>query len=311
MSEEASAPVESSEVVETAEVNESVESNESQDNEVTPDKGTKPKVQPDDGTGIRKFKVKVNGEEIEVDESELVAGYQTRKAADEKFREAAMSKKQAEEFISLLKTNPKKVLENPALGLDLRQFAEQYLYEQLEKELEEDGLTDDQKELRKYKAILEEQENQKKAQQQEEETKQAQALRDKYTQDYSKQITDALGTSGLPKSEHTVKRMAFYMHQGLQRGINVSASDVVDMVRQDYINEQKSLFGGLDADALIKILGDETANKIRKWDVSRVKGTKSQPKTPDEQGTAKVRETESKKISKDEWRKKMSLLKGE
>ena len=143
MSEEVS--VESSEAIESGEVE-----NEEQSSEIIESSGESSgeaaqldgqniedvkEIAPEGGE--RMFKVKINGEDIEVSEEELKAGYQTRKASDEKFREAAMSKKQAEEFINLLRTNPRKVLSNPNLGIDVRKFAEEYLVEQMEDEMME------------------------------------------------------------------------------------------------------------------------------------------------------------------------------
>lgn len=253
----------------------------------------------------KKYKVKdEDGTEIEVDEETLLRDYQIRKASDKKFREAAMMRKQAEDFIHLLKTDPRKVLSNPSLGLDLRRFAEEYLVEQLEEEM----LDPKEKEFRKYKKMVEDQQAKEKAEKDKQDQERAEALRAKYTEDYSKQIVEALNTSGLPKSEHTVKRMAYYMHEGLKNGIDLKAKDIVDLVRQDYLNEQKSLIGGLDADALIQILGEETANKIRKWDVSRVKAQTKTAVTPQNQAPS-VHVKEKKKITKDEWRAKLDKIK--
>jgi hypothetical protein len=49
------------------------------------------------------YKVKVNGEEIEVDEEELTRGYQIRKASDRAFQEAAEMRKKAEAFSAHLR----------------------------------------------------------------------------------------------------------------------------------------------------------------------------------------------------------------
>lgn len=251
------------------------------------------------------YTVKVNGEELQVTEEELLQGYQTRKAADDKFREAAMTRKQAEEFINLLKTDPKKVLTNPSLGLDFRQLAEEFLVEQLE----EEAMDPKDRELRDAKRKLEEYEAEKKRKAQEQEAAQAAELREKYTAEYQESIIDSLQSSGLPKTEHTVKRMAYYLHQGLQRGYNLKAADVVDLVKNDYIQEQKTLFSGLDGDELVNFLGDEVANKLRNHKVSQIT-QKNPPKTPDTQPQGgNGRQKKSKKISKDDWKAKLERIK--
>lgn len=254
----------------------------------------------------RKFKVKINGAEQEVSEKELLEGYQTRKAADEKFREAAMTRKQAEDFINLLKKDPAKVLTDPRLGIDARKWAEEYLLKQLEDEM----LDPKEKELRQYKKQLEEIENEKKAAKEEQEKTRTAELTAKYTEDFTKDITSALSTSGLPKTEHTVKRMAYYMHQGLKRGMDLKAGDVVDLVKNDYINEQKSLYSSMDGESLLSILGPEIADKIRKHDLSKLRNPNSGLKTPEKQpeGSPEHRKA-APKVSKDEWREKMERIK--
>lgn len=250
------------------------------------------------------YKVKVNGQDMEIDEQELLTGYQTRKASDEKFREAAMSKKQAEEFINLLRTNPLKVLTNPALSIDMRKVAEDYLIQQME----EESMTPEQKELKEARSKLQSIEDEKKEQERVRNEQAAQELKQRYTESYTKDITSALESSGLPRTEHTVKKMAYYMHQALQRGYDLSASDVAELVRQDYINEQKSLFGSLDGEMLIKLLGDDVANKIRKHDVSKIKNVEKQVVRPQTQSQSSSKKVE-KKVSMDEWRKRMDELK--
>ena len=295
--------VETSEV-ETSEVEtEEEETAESKETDQDVDLTDADKVETTDNPD--KFIVKVNGEELEVTRDELIQGYQTRKAADDKFREAANTRKQAEDFINLLKTNPKKVLSNPSLGIDFRELAEEYLMEQMEEE-QMDPRDRELKEAREKLASIEEEKKQKEKEQQEQ---QAADLREKYTQEYQQSIIDTLQKSGLPKTEHTVKRMAYYMHQGLKRGYTLKSNDVVDLVKQDYITEQKSLYSGLDGDALIELLGDDVASKIRKHDVAKYSKKKS-PETPGKQPEGgKQRPKKSNKISKDDWKARMDRIK--
>lgn len=303
MEESTGAPA--SESVESSESSEAIESQGQEGAEIQPDSGSKPEeIAPENG--VRMFKVKVNGQDMEVSEDELISGYQTRKASDEKFREASMSKKQAEEFIHLLRTNPRKVLSNPDLGIDVRKFAEEFLVEQMEEEM----MDPRDRELRDARKQLQEIEDEKKRVKDESEASQAAELREQYSQEYQTSIVDALQSSGLPKSEHTVKRMAYYMHQGLKRGMNLGAKDVVSLVKQDYIDEQKSLYSNLDGDMLLELLGSDVANKIRKHDISKVKGQKKEPKYPEKQPEASApRKKKSKKITKEQWKANLEKIK--
>lgn len=215
----------------------------------------------------RKYKVKVDGNEMEVDESELINNYQLSKAAQQRLQEGMQLRKQSEEFIRLLKTDPLKVLSHPSIGIDAKKWAEEYLISEMKK----DAQSPEERQLEEYKAKLakyEEQENLTKRQQEEQ---QRLEVRAKYTDQINREIIENLEVSGLPKTHFTVQRMVYYLAQGLSAGVDLSPRDVVDLVRRDYINDTKSLYSGLDSDALIKILGDDVAKKIRNHDLSKVK----------------------------------------
>jgi hypothetical protein len=75
--------------------------------------------------------------------------------------------------------------------------------------------------------------------------------------------------------------MAFYMFQAVQNGYELEPKDIVERVRQDYIEEVKELFGQTDGDALLSILGDDVGKKIRESDLKKLKNTQgSQFSTP-------------------------------
>jgi len=243
------------------------------------------------------YKVRIDDQDHEVDEQELVRGYQLRKSSDKRFSEANQARKQSEEFIRLLKTDPQKVLSHPSIGLDLKKFAEEYLMTEMQQEM----LTPEQRELNDYKSKLAKYEETEKTRKQEEETKAQEAVRQKYSDDYNKQITDALEVSGLPKTEHTVQRMIHYMHNALKNGYELSANDVTDLVRKDYISDTKALYSNLDGDALISILGDDIGKKLRKSDLNKLKSKQNNltGSVPVDRGEDTPK---SKGLSKDDWR---------
>jgi hypothetical protein len=253
-------------------------------------------------TQPRKFKVKVDGQEVEVAEADLLADYGKGKSADARFREAAQMRKQAEEFIHLLRTDPIKVLSNKSLGIDLRKIAEEYLVAQLE----EESLDPREKELRDTKRKLEEYEQAKREEAKRAEEAQYAELQKRFTEDYSNKIVAALESAGLPKTQHTIKRMASYMNEGIKREFNLQPADVVDMVRRDYIEETKSLYGGLDGDKLLELLGDDVATKIRKHDLAKVRNTR--PSSAKQHVAPPSDSPRSPKITKDEYQKRLEKI---
>jgi hypothetical protein len=253
---------------------------------------------------IRKFKVKVNDVEEEVSEDDLIAGYQTRKSSDAKFQEAATLRKQAEQFVHMLKTDPVKLLTHPALGHDMRKLAEEYLGKQLQEEL----MDPKDKEIRDIKAKLAEHEEAKKAVEKEEQDRQATQLREQYIEDYTKDFIPALETAGLPKSEMTVRRMAYYTHAALKQGIKLPAQNAAELVKQDYIKEQQALYGALDGDMLLQLLGPEIAKKIRKYDVDKLKGGNQVKVSTGVELKSTETPAKKKTLSKDEWKAKMDRI---
>jgi hypothetical protein len=253
----------------------------------------------------KKYKVKVDNEELEVDEDELVRGYQMRKASDKRFQEGLAARKQSEEFIRLLKTDPKKVLAHPSIGLDLKKFAEDYLMEQLQDEM----MDPKDKELREYKKKLSQFEEQEKLKKQKEDDEAKESVKKKYQEDYNRQIVEALDVSGLPKTEYTVERMIYYMHKALKNGYELDAKDVTDLVKRDYIEDSKALYSGLDGEALEKIMGSDIAKKLRKHDIDKLKQPKNNLSQPvDVKRNGRDEQPKSDKLSKDAWRKKLDSL---
>lgn len=223
----------------------------------------------------KKYKVKVDGSEVEVDEDELLRGYQRAKSAAKRFEEAAKMKKEAEQLSALLKSDTADAIKRS--GGNPQEWAEKFLAGIYE---EEELAKKDPKELeiRKLKKQLEEvnkKETDKKAK---EEQDQHAKLLTQYEADYTKQITSALEKSGLPKTPFTVKRMAQYMARAMDAGMDIAASDVVDYVKEDYINDFKGFFSQSNEDLLMQVLGKENADKIRRAELKKIK--EKTPPTP-------------------------------
>lgn len=253
---------------------------------------------------IRKFKVKIDGQELEVDEEELLRGYQTTKSAQQKFNEASLLRKQSEEFIRLAKSDPRKLLTHPGIGIDLQEFANSILAEQYEEQL----LSPEEKELRNLRNQLAEFENQKK----EAEARAQQEELDKYTamyeQEYTEKIIGALETSGLPKTEYTVKKIAEKMLIAAERGLDVEPADVIQFVKADYMNDIKTLFGAANEDIIMQLLGDDITKKVLKGSMKKIKSkapvsTPSRITEPTKPSTGKS--NENKFISREEWMAKI------
>lgn len=242
-------------------------------------------------------KLKYKNREVEVDESKYHEYAQKGLASTETWQEAAKMKKEADEFRHRLKTDPRSVLTDPDLGVDFKRIAEEYLWEQIQEERltpEEKHARDMDRELKKYK----EAEEKGKAAQQEQK---AQQLREHYSNDYDKRISQALSNSGLPKTEGTVKRMIEYMLHDVNNGFQKDVGDYVEHVRQDYIRDIQELIGQTDGDTLLKFLGEDAMKKAREADLKRLKTTTPESGHTFVPGKGMVKAKAQKKLSGLDW----------
>lgn len=261
--------------------------------------GSPPPTAPEPAPNLHK--VKVDGAEMEIPYDELIRDYQTRKASDKAFREGAQARKEAEQLVLMLKNDPISVLKDPRLGHDVRKLAEEYLAAQIGDEL----MDPKDRELRDLKKWKQDQDDAKANEAKTAKEKENAELTAHYTQEYSTAIVDVLQAGGLPKTPTCVKRMAYYMNEGLKRNLDLSPKDVVGLVRDDFIAEQRELYGNSDGDTLLSLLGEDVAAKIRKHDLSRLKQSGSITAASKAPRASREAPKEAKGISKDEWRERM------
>lgn len=216
------------------------------------------------------WKLKVNGKEVEFDasdEANIKSHVQRGLAAQEKFEQSAVIEKRAKNFIEALRTNTEAVLTHPSLNLNVRKFCEDYLYKTIQHEMmtpEERAHVKEKEELQTFRQ--EEQRRKSEAAEQEKDE-----LKARYRQDWDKKFTEALQEARLPKTDWTVRRMAEYMRQAIDKGFrHIQPKDVIDMVREDWLHAQKQMYSSMDGDQLIEMLGKDNADKIRKANLRRV-----------------------------------------
>jgi hypothetical protein len=246
---------------------------------------------------MRKHKVKVDGAELEVDEDELKRGYSHQKAASKLMQEAQRSRKQAETFISMMKDKGKLFEAIQQLGHDPRKLAEEYLAAQLEEEV----MDPKDRELKTLRSKLEREEQTKAEAEKERLGKINAALTAKYAKEYETQFIEALKTTQLPPTKETVAQIAGYIKRAAEIKIKMTPEEAALLVKDDLQRSVTSVISQTDGDTLIKLLGEETANKIRKWDTSRAKDPNQGLKNTDH-ANPKREKREVKRMSHAEWR---------
>lgn len=228
---------------------------------------------------LKAFEIKVNGKSktVEVDPSndeELKKYIQKAMASDEKFQEAATYRKQAEQLVELLQSNPMAILKNPALGLDIKKLAQDILL----KELEEEEKTPEQKELETAREKLRKYEEEKKTAEERHKQEMLQKLVQEQQQVTENSIIEALNKSDLPESPYVVRRIADIMVSAVENGWeDVQIQDIMPYAEEVIMEELKKVFTKHNTpEKLERIVGKETLNGYRK---SRIEKLKSAPKT--------------------------------
>lgn len=255
---------------------------------------------------MRKFKVKVDDKELEVDEAELLKGYTHGKAAAKRFQEGSRAKAQAEQFINLMKEGQK----DPAKLQDvlykmgytrqqIREISEKFLAA----EIEEDLMDPKDKELKTYKQKLAAYEAEKNKQSEDAKQQEQDRLKAKYAKEYSEAFVEALKKSGLPQTKPMVAAMAGYIKRAAEIGYKINAEEAAKLVREDEVNRLRAITGGSEAEVLANLLGEDTLQKIRAYDTQRVKDPNSQLNTPKDQADEVRRKRDgAQRMTQAEWR---------
>jgi len=269
---------------------------------------------------LKQLKLKVDGKEVnedlpfEVDEGSEAAEYMTKqlqlaKAAQKRMGEASDYKKkldQVGEYLQQAKGNPNKIRElMKDLEIDERQLAAMIVEEELEKakkspeQLEKEAL---QAELQKIK---DERESEKK----EMEEREYQRLVQQETERYSLMIDGALSKAGLPNNQVYRERVAKYLSKAIEKGVEVTAEDVVPLVKEEIAQEIQALFAASPEDYVEQLLGKDTLKRLRKRNLEKAKAG-DQPPVPLKQqvkdtGSDKVKPKEEPKVSFKDYFKKL------
>lgn len=213
----------------------------------------------------RMLKVKFDGKEVEMPESEVLSLASAGKASTQRFQEASAMRKQAEELMQFAKANPKEFFEKT--GMNARQWAEEYLMQELQTE----AMSPEQRKARENEEKLRKFESDEKNRADSVKKEEIKQLEERHRQNYDQMFTQALQESGLPKTAYTVKRMAELQLLNVKNKYELSSSQLAKLVREDYANEQKALLSALDGDQLIDFLGVDAVKKLSKAQIAKLK----------------------------------------
>ena len=240
----------------------------------------------------RKYKVKVDDQESEVDEDELLRGYQNSKASSKRYQEASHMQKQLEQFIESSRKDPRKMFE--VLGINPRDFSEQLLLQELEESL----LSPEEKSSRSERQELEQYRLQSKLLKDKEASTQREAEYSRVAEDIDSQIYSILKESGTQATPRNIARIAEYMLAGLDAKDGVmDARTAYGKVRSDVSQDLQELFAQSSTEELVKILPVEFLQSLRQHDIGKARSINlpqsirpgSKPQAEAKEGKSKYR----------------------
>ncbi len=257
---------------------------------------------------LKSLKIKFNGQEFnedlpfEIPDTPEATKYMQNKLqmdrlARVKSQESANQQKMMTEFMEALKKDPRKVLSDPSIGVDLKRIAA----ELIEEEIENSRKSPEQLEREKLEAELKAMKSEREKEKEEFNKRELDRLQQQEFERYDSLMTKAIEKSDLPKSPYIIKKMADYMLMGLQSGIDVSPEDVLPLVRDEMQNDLREMFAVMPEDVIESIVGKETINRIRKKNLQRAKSAGSaqqvsQAKPRDTGNTSPKQEVAAKKV---------------
>lgn len=223
----------------------------------------------------KKFKLKVDGEEIEEEvdlsnEEDLKKRLQLAKAAQKRMQENAHMKKAVQDFYDLLQNNPDEALSQ--LGFDPLKFSE----ERLRREIEEQKKSPQQKEFERQQMELEKHRKELEKLKKEREESELRALEERYHRQLEDEILGAIdGVKDVPRSAYFIKRVSDMMASFIRSGkTDVTAKDIVPIVRKQIKQELKDMYSSAPEDILEELWGKQNLDRLRKKRIAKVREAK-------------------------------------
>jgi len=265
---------------------------------------SKEKLTKSEAKRLKTLKIKVDGVEydeelpFEIPDDAKSVDYmrkqlQMSKSSHKRYQEHAKLERDVNEFLEVLRNNPEQVLSDPSLGIDIKKLAQQVIEREIENAKKSPEQLEREKLEQELKALRDEREKEKK----DGEAKRREMLEEQAFQRYDSQLDAALAKSDIPKSPYTIKRIADWMMLAIENDIDVSPEEVIPLVRDEFINDTRAMFGSMPLEVIEGIVGKDTLNKIRKQTVAAKKA--QMPPTPFKSAVKETAKTGQKENQED------------
>lgn len=232
---------------------------------------------------VRKFKVKVDGEEREVDEDTLKKGWSHQEAANKRMQEALKKTRDAE----IAEAKFKKLMESfdteegvfaylESKGVDVTKAMEKKLYQHYQNEMKDPREREIDQYKRENERLLKEREDQENAKRQ--------AFLDERTnelaREYNEQFKEVIQEHGYQDPEF-VAQIARKIKDFAERyEERITPKEAAFLMEKDLQRTMSHLTGKMSGEKLAHFLGEAGLAKIREYDTGRLKTPVQQVSTP-------------------------------
>lgn len=212
--------------------------------------------------------------------------------ANERFQQAAALTKKAEATLGRLR-DPKNAiafLQDPALGLSKDEVVKEFEVWYAENVIKREKMSPEQRELSDAKVRIQKYEEEEKARKDTELKTQEEKEDAQVREQLQTEIKDVIETSGLPKTRFVAQQIAKWMRINEEKGLNAPRELIIQQVRKDLRQVMDSLVQSSDGEVLANLLGAETAHKLRKHDLTKLRESRQKLG----QGSTETTHTETK-----------------
>ena len=258
-----------SDIGESEEVSEEVSGDEPSDSEVEA-AAKKIKAKEVKGSDGERFKIKVDGQELEYSREEMTRLAQYGKAGQKAMQEKAELQKHTAQFIKALQDDPKSVLMDEAI-LGSREKLIEFAQNILSEQLEEEQLSPEQKELREAKSELEKYRKEQKESEEKRKNDEYESQVKEYEDELQIKVQEALEAENLPRKPAILNKMADILLTAHDNKLKVTPRQAAKLAKDELMSDIKGLAEVLDDDQMEQLFGSEVITRMRKASMKRVK----------------------------------------
>lgn len=259
---------------------------------------TKGEVETQTEAARRKYKLKIDGaeKEMEFSDDEISVRLQKAMAAEKRMQEAAETRKAFQKFVDDFKKDPFLAAKSLDDKMDLDALAEErivrrYQEEQLKKE------NPNEYEKVQLQRQLEEYKSKEASFKAEQEQKAQDEYYAKVGQEMERDFMAALDKSGLPKDRRYLKMMAEVADLNLSHGIELTPAQMASEVRAQISGQHQYVTQGLKGQALIEHLGKDVVEEVLKHSIEQHKTKSSVVTKPSAKGEDSEGRTQKKVVT--------------